>query len=113
MTLAGISADVAIAPLDANDFNLSKSNLKLLEYGACGYPVIASAVGPYLAAARESAPNACVSLCHTPEAWLGNLRAHYNNTEYRAEMAKNSLDYARKHGIVSKVEYIERFFATL
>lgn len=39
--------DLAIAPLEVNAFNECKSNLKLLEYGWCGFPVICSDTTPY------------------------------------------------------------------
>jgi hypothetical protein len=39
--------DLAIAPLESNEFNQYKSNLKLLEYGWCGIPVVCSDVTPY------------------------------------------------------------------
>jgi glycosyltransferase involved in cell wall biosynthesis len=39
--------DIGIAPLENNDFNRAKSNIKFLEYAACGVPVIASDVEPY------------------------------------------------------------------
>ena len=41
------SWDLAIAPLEDNLFNECKSNLKLLEYGWCGVPVICSDVTSY------------------------------------------------------------------
>ncbi len=46
MTLAK-DWDVAIAPVESNPFNDCKSNLKLLEYGWCGVPVVCSDVLPY------------------------------------------------------------------
>lgn len=39
--------DLAIAPLELNAFNECKSNLKLLEYGWCGVPVVCSDITPY------------------------------------------------------------------
>ncbi len=45
--LANLNLDLAIAPLEQNLFNDCKSNLKLLEYGACGYPVVCSDVAAY------------------------------------------------------------------
>ncbi|WP_278800154.1 glycosyltransferase [Marinobacter nauticus] len=47
--LASLNLDLAIAPLEDNLFNRCKSNLRLLEYGACGYPVVCSDVEPYRA----------------------------------------------------------------
>jgi glycosyltransferase involved in cell wall biosynthesis len=40
--LASLDLDLAVAPLENNQFNDCKSNLRLLEYGVCGYPVICS-----------------------------------------------------------------------
>ena len=47
--LASMNLDLAIAPLEDNLFNRCKSNLRLLEYGACGFPVVCSDVEPYRA----------------------------------------------------------------
>lgn len=46
-TLASLDLDLAVAPLEAIPFNRGKSNLRLLEYGACGFPVLASDIEPY------------------------------------------------------------------
>ncbi|AWY40664.1 glycosyltransferase [Pseudomonas putida] len=40
--LASLNLDLAVAPVEQNLFNECKSNLRLLEYGACGYPVVCS-----------------------------------------------------------------------
>jgi glycosyltransferase involved in cell wall biosynthesis len=40
--------DIAIAALEDNAFNQSKSNIKFLEYSICGYPAVYSRVGPYI-----------------------------------------------------------------
>ena len=45
--LGGLNLDLAIAPLQDNEFNRCKSPLKVLEYGACGYAVLADNVEPY------------------------------------------------------------------
>lgn len=45
--LASMNLDLALAPVEQNLFNECKSNLRLLEYGACGFPVIASDVRCY------------------------------------------------------------------
>ncbi|GAC1038943.1 hypothetical protein thsps117_37010 [Pseudomonas sp. No.117] len=40
--LASLDLDLALAPLEENLFNDCKSNLRLLEYGACGFAVVCS-----------------------------------------------------------------------
>ncbi len=45
--LASLDLDLAIAPLEDNQFNRCKSNLRLLELGACGFPVVCSDVMPF------------------------------------------------------------------
>lgn len=45
--LASLRLDLALAPLELNAFNEAKSNLKLLEYGVLGYPVICTDIVPY------------------------------------------------------------------
>jgi len=44
--MATLNLDIAIAPLQDNLFNRCKSNLRLLEYGAMGWPVVCSDVSP-------------------------------------------------------------------
>ncbi len=39
--------DIAIAPLKADHFNLVKSDIKYLEYSACGYPTVAADIEPF------------------------------------------------------------------
>jgi hypothetical protein len=41
--LASLDLDLAVAPLEVHPYNDAKSNLRLLELGAVGYPVICSA----------------------------------------------------------------------
>ncbi len=45
--LAALELDIGVAPLADHQFNRAKSNLKLLEYGVLGVPVVASRVGEY------------------------------------------------------------------
>lgn len=45
--LASLNLDVALAPLEHNLFNECKSNLRLLEYGVCGVPVVCSDLACY------------------------------------------------------------------
>jgi GT2 family glycosyltransferase/glycosyltransferase involved in cell wall biosynthesis len=45
--MAEMHLDLALAPLAISDYNRCKSNLKILEYGACGFPVLATDIDPY------------------------------------------------------------------
>lgn len=45
--LASLNLDLAIAPLEQHLFNECKSNLRLLEYGACGFPVVCTDIRCY------------------------------------------------------------------
>ncbi|WP_052198410.1 glycosyltransferase [Pectobacterium fontis] len=44
---ASLNLDLALVPLEHNQFNECKSNLRLLELGACGIPVICTDIEPY------------------------------------------------------------------
>ncbi|MCP5195804.1 MAG: glycosyltransferase [Gammaproteobacteria bacterium] len=67
--LAALDLDLAIAPLEINRFNTAKSNLRLLEYGAVGYPVICTDIEPYRNAPVTRVPN-------NPQAWIDTIRSH-------------------------------------
>ena len=45
--LKAIEPDICIAPLVINDFNSCKSNIKCLEYNACGSVAVYSDIAPY------------------------------------------------------------------
>ncbi|WP_455851457.1 glycosyltransferase [Pantoea endophytica] len=45
--LASLDLDLALAPVEDNIFNICKSHLRLMEYGACAIPVICSDVECY------------------------------------------------------------------
>lgn len=68
--LAALNLDLALAPLEQRLFNECKSNLRLLEYGACGFPVICSDVGSY----RGDLPVTRVK--NRSQDWLEAIRAH-------------------------------------
>lgn len=68
--LASLNLDLALAPLEYHLFNECKSNLRLLEYGACGFPVICTDIGCY----RGDLPVARVA--NTAQAWITAIREH-------------------------------------
>ncbi|TVT85658.1 glycosyltransferase [Pseudomonas sp. H3(2019)] len=69
--LASLNLDLALAPLEFHIFNDCKSNLRLLEYGACGYPVVCTDTEAY----RGYLPCTRVVSNSTDE-WLQAIRMH-------------------------------------
>lgn len=67
--LAGLALDLAVAPLEVSRYNHAKSALRILELGACGYPVLCSdGVGAFdldLPVYRTK---------NTTEAWINTIR---------------------------------------
>ncbi|MGV8671486.1 hypothetical protein, partial [Pseudomonas aeruginosa] len=70
--------DLALAPLEQNRFNECKSNLRLLEYGVLGFPVICSDVLCY----RDSLPVTRVK--NRSRDWLEAIRAHLADADANA-----------------------------
>jgi glycosyltransferase involved in cell wall biosynthesis len=107
--LADIGADVAIAPLADIPFNYAKSPVKLLEYMTTGYPVIASAVGPYNVITNRV--NGI--LAATPGDWMEALEDLYASPALRAEIAANADAFVRGYDIDRNRMAIENFFVSL
>lgn len=63
--MASLNLDLAIAPLEINEFNEAKSNLRLLEYGVLGFPVLCTDIFPYR---TKEAPVTC--LPNDPKRWI-------------------------------------------
>lgn len=80
--LAALNLDLAIAPLEENLFNRCKSNLKLLEYGACGYPVVCTDFGPY----QGDMP--VVRVKNRFKDWVDAIRLMLANHDLRLDMAQ-------------------------
>lgn len=72
--LASLDLDLALAPLEFHIFNDCKSNLRLLEYGACGYPVICSDTKAY----TGHLPATRIQSNSTQE-WLEAIRMHLSD----------------------------------
>lgn len=81
LSLMGAGIDIAIVPLEDTPFNRCKSNIKWLEYSACGIPGVYSDVLPY---------NSCVTNGHTgllagstTEEWFASLETLITNKVLR------------------------------
>lgn len=67
--MAALALDLALAPLEVHPFNECKSNLRLLEYGILGWPVICTDIDPY----RTGSPPV-TRLPNIPGAWITAIR---------------------------------------
>ncbi|MBS3952248.1 MAG: FkbM family methyltransferase [Methylomicrobium sp.] len=77
--LAELDLDLAIAPLEYNNFNTAKTNLRILEYGVLGWPVVCSDILPY-----QNAPVTLVG--NNTQYWLKAIREKIGEPEaLRAE----------------------------
>lgn len=77
--LASLDLDLALAPVEPNLFNECKSNLRLLEYGACGFPVICSDLLCY----RGDLP--VMRVKNRFRDWVDAIRMHINDLDAAAQ----------------------------
>jgi glycosyltransferase involved in cell wall biosynthesis len=88
--LDSLQLDVALAPLKVNLFNECKSNLKLIEFGAIGVPVITTNVYPYK-------DNPCIKIRDTPDAfkaWRAAIESYDKDETLRKHHAMLAYAYA-------------------
>lgn len=84
--LASLNLDLAVVPLQDNLLNRCKSNIRLLEHGACGVPVICTDIEAH----HGNLPVKRVS--NQPQAWLDAIRMHASDLDAVAELG----DYLRQ-----------------
>lgn len=94
--LAALNLDLALAPVEDNVFNACKSNLRLLEYGACGIPVICSNVACYQ---QDDLPVTRVS--NKFIAWRDAIRMHLADPEASAKMGADLQAVVRKEWMLT------------
>jgi glycosyltransferase involved in cell wall biosynthesis len=108
--LAEVDADVAIAPLADIPFNHGKSNLRILQYWATGYPVVASAVGPYL----EAIPGSLGGMtCRSESDWYEALTELHGNEALRKNMTNEGFELVKAYDVLPHVKRIEAFYSNL
>ncbi len=88
--LAKLDLDLAIAPLEINPFNEAKSNLRLLEYGMLGWPVVCTDILPYQDAPVCRLPN-------DPRRWIEAIRERVADPEALAEEGRVLKQWVEQH----------------
>jgi GT2 family glycosyltransferase/Flp pilus assembly protein TadD len=72
--LASLNLDLALAPLVLHAFNEAKSDIRILQYGILGYPVIGTDIYPH-----QQAP--ILRLPHDPQAWIKAIRERIHDLD--------------------------------
>ncbi len=75
-SMAKLNLDLAVAPLEIHNFNQAKSNLRLLEYGVMGWPVVCTDIYPYQ---TNNAP--VTRVLNNTESWLEAIHSHLNDPD--------------------------------
>lgn len=88
--LAALSLDLAVAPLEINQFNRCKSNLRLLELGACGVPVICTDIDPY----QNNLPVTRVR--NRPQDWAQAIRTYLADQDAAARQGDALREVVRR-----------------
>jgi GT2 family glycosyltransferase len=102
--LATLDLDLALAPLEYHRFNECKSNLRLLEYGVLGWPVVCTNIHPYQDAPVERVPN-------NPRAWLTAIRDRIHNLDATHAEGDRLREWVLQHWILE--DHLDRWLAAL
>ncbi|MBS1159863.1 MAG: glycosyl transferase family 2 [Proteobacteria bacterium] len=93
--LAALNLDLAIAPLEQHFFNEGKSNLRLLEYGIMGWPVICTDIYPYR---TNDAPVKRVA--NESRQWINAIRERINDLDSAYSEGDALRAWVLKHYII-------------
>jgi len=90
--LASLNLDLAIAPLEQHLFNEGKSNLRLLEYGIMGWPVVCTDIYPYQ---TNHAPVKRVN--NVASEWIAAIRERIYDLDATAREGDRLRDWVLTH----------------
>ena len=102
--LASLGLDLAIAPLEINAFNTAKSNLRILEYGILGWPVVCTDIEPY-----RGAPVHCVR--NRPEEWVAAIRENLHDLSAARQAGSKLRKSVRDHWMLE--DHLDEWLAAL
>lgn len=83
--LQNTSIDIMLIPLEVNEFNRCKSNIKWLEYSACGIPGIYSDIEPYSDCVEDGKTGILVK--NTTRDWVNAIANLIDNRTLRLSIA--------------------------
>jgi glycosyltransferase involved in cell wall biosynthesis len=110
--LSTLDFDIGLAPIQEHTFNDCKSDLKILEHGFLGIPMVCSDFGPYARYAQQD--GGYVALAKTDQDWELRLCELIEQPELRAIMANQNREHIAKNHLMSKkIEAREAFYEGL
>lgn len=95
---------IALAPLEKNNFNACKSNLKILEAGAKGLPIVTSRVHPYY----NDLDKDVVIYGNSENSWRSAVTKLLKDDEYRKDKGLELAAHVRQHYQLSDANKIRR-----
>ncbi len=90
------SCDIGLAPLPNDPFTKGKCGYKILQYFACGLPVVGSPVGMNTQLIEEGK---CGFLADNPDQWLARLSQLIDNVDLRRIMGKEGRSYVFQYDL--------------
>jgi hypothetical protein len=87
---------IALAPVTMDEFNRSKSSIKMVEAGYCGIPCLATRIEPYERFCSFD-PDLRWLLCSKEADWINKLRELINEPERRAELGRKMRVVTQEH----------------
>jgi len=96
-----VQADLAISPLIDNAFNRSKSNIKILEYGAVGIPGIYTNLVPY-----DELPDFMKVRTNTTASWEKKIREFLGDEKLRLDAQKAQLKVLEEYWLEDNLDKI-------
>lgn len=94
--------DIAIAPLQMNNFNDSKSEIKVAECGRYGVPLIASNVGCYDETIVNGETGYLISSDNPRQEWAKTIAKCVKNPKHTREMGSNLKKIVDEHFDINK-----------
>jgi GT2 family glycosyltransferase len=91
--LVSLNLDLAVAPLEYHPFNEAKTNLRLLEYGVMGWPVVCTDIYPYHDAPAKRVPN-------QPQAWIEAIRERAHDLDAAGREGDQMRAWVLRHFIL-------------
>lgn len=104
------NTDIALAPLQDNEFNTYKSNLKIIEAGAMGIPIIVSKMYPFLQ--DSTAMNRGVLFCNSVQSWVDAIKMFIDEPNKISELGQSLYEYVKQEYDLLKINEKRRQIIT-